>query len=238
MKSERWLSLFFGLALVALGAFSLLANTLLRTGAWRLWPLVVVISGITLMVPGFFGFKRRGFGAFFIPGFPLLTTGGILLVASLLGWWGIWALLWPLEVIALALGFAFAAVFMRVAGLAIPALVVGFNGLILAFCNLTGLWGAWAVLWPLELLAAGLGLLVVGYAYRSTGAKTAGLILTGIASAGALVTSFISFFNSTFLRFTAPALLVLCGLILIGAQWFRPAGGVGTDNHLMAEETV
>ena len=236
MKLKRSLSLVFGLALVVIGTFSLLLNTLVTTGAWRMWPLTVVIAGIALTAAGFIGFKRRGFGAFFIPGIPVLATGGILLVASLFNFWKLWALSWPLEVIALALGFALAAFFMRVAGLAIPALIVGFNGLILAFCNLTGLWGAWAVLWPLEPFAVGLGLLVAGYAYRSNGAKAAGLILTGIAGAGALVTSFVSVFSSTFLRFTAPAILVLCGLILIGAQWFRPGGQAGVDNRLVAEK--
>ncbi|MFZ5820786.1 MAG: hypothetical protein ACOYYJ_12875, partial [Chloroflexota bacterium] len=221
MKVERSLSLIFGLALVAIGAISLLGNTLLTLQAWRLWPLTVIIAGIALTIPGFFGLKQRGFGSFFIPGIPLLTTGGILMLASLLDNWEIWALAWPLEVISLALGFALAAIFMRVAGLAIPAIIIGVNGLVLGFCNLTGLWAAWALLWPVEPLSVGLGLLVLGFVNRSAGAKLAGMILTGIAGAGFFIASFISVFNDSVLRFAVPAMLVLSGLVLVGAQWFK-----------------
>lgn len=231
MKVERSLSLIFGLALIAIGAISLLGNTLLALQAWRLWPLTVILAGIALTIPGFFGLKRRGFGSFFIPGIPVLTTGGILMLASLLDNWEIWALAWPLEVIGLALGFALAAIFMRVAGLAIPAFIIGVNGLVLAFCNLTGLWAAWALLWPVEPLSVGLGLLVVGFANRSAGAKLAGLILTGIAGAGFFIVSFISVFNDSVLRFAVPAMLVLSGLILVMAQWLKreqPATGEST----------
>jgi hypothetical protein len=223
MKVERSLSLIFGLALVVIGAISLLGTTLLTTQAWRLWPLTVVIAGIALCIPGFFGLKRRGFGSFFIPGIPVLTTGGILLIASLFDNWSVWELAWPLEVLGLAVGFTLAAIFMRVAGLAIPAVIIGLNGLMLAFCNLTGLWEAWAVLWPIEPLAIGLGLLIVGVVNRSSGAKLAGLILTGVAGAGFFITSFISVLNSTVLRFAAPGLLILTGVILLSAQWLKRA---------------
>ena len=221
MKVERSLSLIFGLALVAIGIFSLLGSTLLTTQAWRMWPLTVVILGIALCIPGFFGLQRRGLGSFFIPGVPVLTTGGILLFASLFSRWDVWSLAWPLEVMGVALGFALAAIFMRVAGLAIPAVLIGLNGLLLAFCNLTGLWEAWAILWPIEPLSIGLGLLILGVVNRSTGTKLAGMILTGIAGAGFFIASLISVLNGTFLRFAAPGLLVLCGLILISAQWLK-----------------
>ena len=113
MKVERSLSLIFGIALVAIGAISLLGNTLLALQAWRLWPVTVIIAGIALTIPGFLGLKRRGFGSFFIPGIPVLTTGGILLFASLFDRWNVWELAWPLEVLGLAVGFALAAIFMR-----------------------------------------------------------------------------------------------------------------------------
>ena len=223
MKVERSLSLIFGLALVAIGLVSLLGNTILATQAWRLWPLTVVILGIALCIPGFFGLQRRGLGSFFIPGVTVLTTGGILMFASLFDRWDVWGIAWPLEVIGVALGFALAAIFMRVAGLAIPAAIIGVNGLVLAFCNLTGLWEAWAVLWPIEPLSIGLGLLVLGVINRSSGTKLAGLILTGIAGAGFFIASFISIFNSTLLRFAVPGMLILTGLILVSAHWLKRA---------------
>jgi hypothetical protein len=229
MKVERSLSLIFGIALVAIGMISLLGNTLLATQAWRLWPVTVVIAGFALTLPGFLGLKKRGFGSFFIPGIPVLTTGGILLFASLFDRWSVWEFAWPLEVLALAVGFSLAAIFMRVVGLAIPAVIIGVNGLMLAFCNLTGLWESWAILWPIEPLAIGLGLLIVGVVNRSSGAKLAGLILTGIAGAGFFIASFISVYNDTFLRFAVPGMLLVCGVIILSAQWLKRADSPTED---------
>lgn len=221
MKPERILSLIFGIGLLAIGGLSLVGNLFLSTQAWRMWPLTVVLAGLALTAPGFLALSRPGFGAFFMPGIPVLTTGGILMFASLSGNWEIWALAWPLVVLAVALGFGLSAIFMRVAGLAIPAAIIGANGLVLAFCNITGLWGAWAILWPIEPLAVGLGLLVVGIAKRSKGANIAALILIGLAGIGFFMTSFISIFNVTILRFAVPAMLVLTGLLLIGMNFLR-----------------
>lgn len=221
MKPERILSLIFGIGLLAIGGLSLVGNLFLSTQAWRMWPLTVVLAGLALTAPGLLAISRPGFGAFFMPGIPVLTTGGILMFASLTGNWEIWALAWPLVVLAVALGFGLSAIFMRVAGLAIPAIIIGANGLVLAFCNITGLWGAWAILWPIEPLAVGLGLLVVGIANRSKGANIAALILIGLAGIGFFMTSFISIFNVTILRFAVPAMLVLTGLLLIGMNFLR-----------------
>ena len=221
MKPERIFSLIFGAALIGIGALSMVSNLLLQTESWRLWPVVVVILGLLLTIPGFFGLARRGFGAFFIPGIPVLTTGGILLFASIFHNWGVWALAWPLEVLGVALGFALAAIFMRVPALAIPASIVGVNGLVLAFCNITGLWQAWALLWPVEPLAVGLGLLVLGLAKRSAGINLAGVILCTIAGVGFFMTSFMSMFNFSILRFAVPVMLVLTGLIIAAASFLK-----------------
>jgi hypothetical protein len=221
MKPERILSLIFGLGLLAIGGLMFAGNLFLVTQIWRMWPLVVILIGLALTAPGFLGIARPGFGAFFMPGIPVLATGGILMFASLSGNWGIWALAWPLVVLAVALGFGLSAAFMRVPALAIPAIIVGANGLVLAFCNLTGLWGAWAVLWPIEPLAVGLGLLVVGIAHRSPGANLAAMILIGLAGLGFFITSFIGVFNETLLRFAVPGLLALTGLLLVGMNFLR-----------------
>ena len=214
MKASRIFSLIFGTALVGIGVLSMFANLFLQTEAWRLWPVIVVIVGLLLTLPGFFGLAQRGFGAFFIPSVPVLVTGGILLFASISHQWGVWAMAWPLEVLGVALGFGLAAVFMRVPALAIPAMIVGVNGLVLAFCNLTGLWQAWALLWPVEPLALGVGLLILGLARRSMGVNLAGVILCVIAGVGFFMTSFMSMFNFSILRFAVPIMLVLTGVIV------------------------
>jgi len=217
MKTERLFMLIAGVTLVAVGAISLLGNIFFSTQAWRIWPIVIVLAGLGLTAPGFFGLSRRGLGSFFIPGIPVLTTGGILLYASLTKNWGIWAEAWPLEILALAVGFALSAIFMRVAALAIPAFIIGLNGLLLGFCALTGLWQAWAILWPIEPLSVGLGLLVLSIANKSAGVKLAATILFSIAGVGFFITAFISVFNHTILRFAVPSMLFVTGLLLVGS---------------------
>lgn len=222
MKTERILSLIFGIGLLVVGGLSLIGNLFLNTEAWRMWPLVVIIIGLGLTAAGLLAFSRRGMGAFFIPGIPVFVTGGILMFASLSENWGIWALAWPLLVLSVALGFGLSAVFMRVSGLAIPAILIGVNGLVLAFTNTTGLWAAWSILWPIEPLAIGLGLLVVGISKRSAGTNLAAMILIGIAGIGFFMASFVSVFNATMLRFAIPGLLVLTGIILVGINFLQP----------------
>jgi len=221
MKTDRLLSLIFGFGLIAVGALSLAGNLFLRLDAWRLWPVIVILLGLALTAPGFFGFARRGLGSFFIPGLPVLTTGVILLAASLLSRWSIWAYAWPLEILALALGFTLAAIFMRLPALAIPAFLIGMNGLLLAFCSLTGLWQAWALLWPIEPLSIGLGLLVLSFFNRSHGARVAAIVLFSIAGVGFFLTSFISVFNYSILRFGAPLMLILTGILLASLSLFK-----------------
>jgi hypothetical protein len=217
VKTERLFMLIAGVTLVAVGAISLMGNIFFSTEAWRIWPIVIILAGLGLTAPGFFGLSRRGLGSFFIPGIPVLTTGGILLYASLTKDWGIWADAWPLEILALALGFALSAIFMRVAALAIPAFIIGLNGLLLGFCAITGLWQAWAILWPIEPLSVGLGLLVLSVANKSAGVKLAATILFSIAGLGFFITAFISMFNHTILRFAVPAMLFITGLLLVGS---------------------
>jgi len=220
MKTQNVFSLVFGAVLVAVGLLSLAANLLLQTEAWRLWPVVVILAGLALTIPGFFGLARRGFGAFFIPGIPVLVTGGILMLASITHNWSVWALAWPLEVIAVGLGFALAGIFMRVPALAIPAMIVFVNGAVLAFCNLTGLWQSWALLWPVEPLSVGLGLLILALFNRSRGTSIAAVVLCALAGAGFFMMSFMSVFNFSILRFAVPGMLVLTGAILAGLSFF------------------
>jgi hypothetical protein len=217
MKSERTFNLIAGVTILVLGVIALFGNMFLTTKAWKLWPIIILLAGVGLTIPGFLGFARRGFGAFFIPGLPVLTTGGILLYASLTGNWGVWAVAWPLEILGLAIGFVLAAIFMRVPGLAIPAFIVGVNGALLGFCAMTGLWQSWAILWPMEFLAIGLGLLVLGMANGSAGVKTAASVLFTIAGGGFLITTFISAFNNNvILKFAVPIMLLVTGVLLTG----------------------
>ncbi len=221
MKPDRTIFLVIGLGLIGIGALSFAGNMILQMEAWRLWPIVVILFGLGLTAPGLWGFKRRGLGSFFIPGIPVLTTGIILLVASLLNRPGVWAAAWPFEVTGLAFGFVLAAIFMRLPALAIPAFILGANGILLVFCNLTGLWQAWVLLWPIEPLSVGLGLLVLAFFKKSSGTRVAAVVLFFVAGAGFFAMSFISIFNATILRLGAPLMLVLTGILLAGLSFFK-----------------
>ena len=215
MKPERLFNLIAGVTLLTVGIIALAGNIFLATKAWKIWPVIVILIGVGLTIPGFFGVARRGLGSFFIPGIPVLTTGAILLYASLTNHWDVWAVAWPLEILGLALGFALATIFMRVPALAIPAFIIGVNGAMLAFCAVTGLWKSWAILWPIEFLAVGLGLLVLGLANHSAGVKTAANILFTIAGGGFFISAFVSKFNNdAILKFTVPVMLLVTGTLL------------------------
>jgi hypothetical protein len=234
MKSERLFNLIAGITLISIGVIALAGNVFLATKAWKLWPVIFLLAGVGLTISGFFGFSHRGFGSFFIPGIPLLTTGAILLYASLTNHWGVWSVAWTLEVLGLALGFALAAIFMRVPGLAIPAFIIGVNGLMFAFCAVTGLWESWAILWPIEFLAVGLGLLAFGIANDSAGVKTAASILFTIAGVGFFISTFVSTFNNTVLKFAVPVMLLVTGVLLTGTFLMNrsPEIPIGTEQSI------
>lgn len=180
-----------GIALILLGGLSLIlvvAAGLLgfNPGSllWRFWPLVITAVGLGFVVPPFLARGKPGLGALFIPGMPILTIGGLLLLASVLNSWGLWGLLWPMLLISLAMGFLFAAISMRLVWLVIPAIIIGLNGMVFQFCAITRLWHWWSVLWIVEPLAVGLALLVVGAVKSISGLTVAGLVLCGLAVTG------------------------------------------------------
>lgn len=187
---DRRSNVLTGVALVLLGmamlVFMAIAAVLgfdLIAFLWRLWPLTVTGVGLCFVVPPFLVRGKRGLGGLFIPGMPILTTGGILLLASVTNAWGVWEWLWPMLLISLAMGFLFAAIYMRLIWLIIPATIIGMNGIVFQFCAMTGLWHWWSVLWVIEPLSVGLPLLFIGFYRDIRGLKIAGSILCGIAGA-------------------------------------------------------
>ncbi len=188
-----------GIVLILLGAVALAANlavpilglTICRLLIARFGPPLVAGLGLALMLIPLLARSRRGLGALFIPGMPILSTGAILLFTNTFRVWGAWEWLWPLEVSSLAWGFLFAAAWMRSAWLLIPAIIIGANGVVFQFCAITGWWEAWAVLWTIEPLAIGLALLAVGAAKRLGGLLLSGTILCGLAGIGLVIMSLV-----------------------------------------------
>lgn len=90
-----------GLIFVGLGILVLLNQTFLIAIGWRmLWPLFLVIPGLTFE---YFYFSTRQNPGLLVPGGVLLTLGSIFLLSGLFGY-GILAKLWPLFIMAPAVG--------------------------------------------------------------------------------------------------------------------------------------
>jgi hypothetical protein len=187
---NRLISTLAGLMLIALGALALLSNIALALFGINLAPYVAALVwapfllgvGCLFVATPLVNRQQRSLGGLFIPGLPILAAGGVTLLATLMPWWHIWARLWPVVVLALAAGFICLALHLRVIWIVIPAIFVGLNGLALQFCALTGLWGAWAVLWAVEPLGVGLTLLLTASQTRSTAVFVVGLIFCAFSS--------------------------------------------------------
>src|SRR5512136_416868 len=98
----RQLSILGGVGLIFLGGLLLtftLLGPLVGLAVVQLWPLIVVGVGLACAAPPLLARGRPGLGGLFIPAVPILTTGVILLWASLFNAWGIWIWLWPMEVL-------------------------------------------------------------------------------------------------------------------------------------------
>jgi hypothetical protein len=210
-----------GIALILLGALVLaFAGAMVLTGVrllgffFRFWPLTVIGAGLLFVVPPFLSRRRRGLGALFIPGLPILMTGLLLLLASVFRAWGIWGWLWPMEILAVAGGFLLAAAWLPATWLLIPAIIIGLNGLVFQFCAITGLWSWWAVLWVIEPLSVGLALLAVGVLKRLTALSITGLVLCALAGLFlVMMTTILA--GGWLITLLGPGFLILLGLTML-----------------------
>jgi hypothetical protein len=218
-----------GTMALACSAAPLLGLGIWHWGPWRLWPFIVVSMGLLLVVPPLMLRDRRGLGMLYIPGVPVLVTGGILLFASVFDAWGVWAWTWPLEVLAVAAGFLLAAIQTRNLWLLIPATIIGANGLLFQFCSITGWWDVWAVAWIVEPLSVGLALLAINFKQPSDVLLAGGVAMCALAGAGLVFSLAIivlsAFFSVWWLwRWAGPVILILAGtLVLILSVLHRPS---------------
>ena len=229
---NKQLSIVLSIILIMVGLLTLafsLAGPVLGFRVWQLWPLTVITAGALFVLPPLLVRGKRGLGGLFIPGMPILTTGTILLFASVFRTWDVWSWLWPQEVLAVALGFLFAAIYMRNVWLLIPAIIVGANGVLMQFCAITGLWSVWAVLWAIEPLSVGLALLAVYLRRRSAGLLVAAVTLCALAVMGAVesvaIVSLSALFPVWWLwKWIGPVTVILVGVgLLVWSLVRRPS---------------
>ncbi|MCL4262756.1 MAG: hypothetical protein KJ069_06055 [Anaerolineae bacterium] len=225
MVTNRRTTNILGLGLILLGGLALLNNTFLGWIGLRmeLWPLWITAVGMAFIAAPFLAGNPRQLAPLFIPGFPILMVS-LLLVWDGVFWWGAWATFWPTILLALALGFAATAVFMRIVWFLIPAIKIGVLGMILQFTAVTGWWDSWAVLWPALPFSTGLALLVCGHLAQKPGLVKAGMIISFL-SAGLFV------MMTTIL---SGGVSLLGGLILIGGGSVMVLRGMLTGERPLA----
>jgi serine/threonine protein kinase len=86
-----------------------------------------------------------------VAGYNLLAVW----VGGLTGWWGLYEIGWPLELIVVSVALAVLMYALSSIWLAIPASIILGNGILFSYCQVTGNWRHWAFLWPLELMLVG-----------------------------------------------------------------------------------
>jgi serine/threonine protein kinase len=137
----------------------------------------------------------------------LYSVGAIVLVNMALIWLGgifgvkVWAHAWPLEIIAV--GILLSALMAALANpwMLVPAGIVMGNGLLFSFYALTGWWGLWTVLWPLEPLLVGVSIVAPFWLLRQGHRGNWLIRRVGIALIGFAV---IVFFFSVFFGIVLP----------------------------------
>ena len=223
---QRKGSFFIGVFLILVGLLSVSGNMFMDlteripVSVFQLWPVIVIAAGLLFIMPPFFAPNNHGLGGLFIPGIPILVTGGILFVASVTNNWGIWALAWPLEVIAVGIGFLLAAIFLRVIWLLIPAMIITFVGGALAFTTLTGLWNTWSFLWTVVPLALGLAFIIIGLNEQKTALTIVGAGFAGLAG---VAFASLSVFETGwgFVNLIAPGFVILMGLLILAIGFVK-----------------
>jgi hypothetical protein len=224
---QRKTSLLFGVTLILLGVLALAGNLLNRSIGegillgFRAWPIFVVGAGLLFCLPPFIFSNVRGLSGLFIPGIPTLTTGILLFIASITDSWHIWVVLWPLEVISLALGFVLMAIILNIPWLMIPASIIGLTGVVLQFCAITTWWNSWAVLWTVEPFAVGLPLLLIGIFKKIERVKVAGIILCGFAGLAFAAMSSILVTSLWITRLIGPAIVLGLGLLMVFSAFVK-----------------
>lgn len=150
--------IFRAMALIALGV-------ILLTGLGVWWPLFIVVPGLLLLLPAWYG-GATGAVLFAIPGMMVTGTGALFAAMAVTGYWQAWAYAWTLY--GAFLGMAFLLMSRQLSNVSlyttgqglIRASLIGFVAFGLFFELVIGIGWLGAPLGPLVLIALGLMLLL------------------------------------------------------------------------------
>ena len=119
----------------------------------------------------------------------LIGLGIVMFVGQLTGLGGMIGSLWPMFVMLPGLAFLYFAYTgdKKVAGLAVPGMVITGTGLILFYQNVTGHWESWAYIWTLYPLFVGLALRFMAQRTGDEGTQKASRILMRIGAVGFII---------------------------------------------------
>ena len=218
---QKKASLLIGVTLILLGILALAGNLLIRAAGsgfmlgFRAWPIFVVGAGLLFCLPPFLFPAAARPERVVHPRHPDPDHGSAAVHRQRDRQLVHLGHLWPLEVLSVAAAFVLMAIFLKVPWLMIPASIIGFTGLVLQFCALTGWWSSWAVLWTVEPFAVGLPLLLIGIAKKIEGVKLAGIILCGLAGLAFAAMSSFLVTSLWITRLIGPALVLGLGILLI-----------------------
>ena len=146
-------SIITGLLLIVVGALFLADNLNLIYLRWdTMWPWLMIAGGAVFWVSWL---RNRSDIGLIIPGTILLVYGALFLYCSLYGWWWMDDL-WPFFLIGPGIGFLLMyALGKRDRGLLVPGGILTGLGILFLGGHQT-----WELIWPLALIAVGVGLLV------------------------------------------------------------------------------
>lgn len=161
--------------------------------------------------------QRNGWGAFILIGLGVLFLAGQLFNFNV---WDIIGFSWPVFVMIPGVVFLALAVTgdRKMAGFAVPGMVITGTGAILWFQNYTNYWESWAYVWTLYPVFVGMALMFMGRRTANEKEFNSGRGLVTYGLAAFLVAA--AFFEFLIFRGNSSVVQYLLPLVLIGAGGF------------------
>lgn len=198
---------------VTLGAILLYQATTQDWASWfYLWPIVPTGMGVGMLLSQMFAVGGQ---RYLRVGLAWTLVG---LATTVFFWFYHPLLTWPAILIGLGSMFLLVALLSGVMPQAIPGVIIGGIGLLLAWQNATGQWASWAYTWALIPAFVGLGLFISFLRNRTV--RTVGLWMMGWSLVVFLIFGLVFGGNGDYLRFW-PLALIMIGLMILVQSFIK-----------------